>query len=491
MSRPTSCTVLALLLALLLPLVPRAAAQVPVGEYAARRERLAQRVDSGVVLAFGRRTPVNHWPPFYQNPHFRYLTGFLEPNASFILAKRGGRVQATLFVERADPRRALYEGDRATPAEAGRALALAVRHTDEFARVVDSLVATGLPILAVSDAQSAEFVRSDSLSFGRQFLRELRARVPQVEVREITPWVEQLRARKSPAELALIRTAADISSRAHAEAMRFIRPGMKESDIQAEMEATYRKLGADGPGYTSIVGAGGNSTILHWPASFREAKAGEVVLMDVAAYHDGYSADVTRTVPVNATYTVEQREVYQIVLEAQKAAERNIRPGTPYRVPNDSAYAVLTAGLTRLRLIESPTATFDPPPGLCPGRWANADGSCPQWYLYVYHGFMHGIGLDVHDPAQFSDLPRRTFEEGDAFTIEPGLYVRATVFEGLPDTPRNRALIAHARDAARRYRDTGVRIEDDYALVDGKLERLTLVPREPDEIEALRRRFVP
>lgn len=481
----------ALLAAATLAVTPQpGGAQIPVAEFAARREALAARIDSGVVLAFGRREPVNHWPPFYQNPNFRYLTGFLESNAAFIMVKRGGRVTSTLFVEKTNPRVALYLGDRKSPQAIASDLGLTARFTDELPRVADSLAKTGLPFHWISDAQSSEFEGRDTLSFGRNFVADLEASHPARKAADITRIVEQLRAKKSPAELALIEKAAEISSRAHEDVMRTIRPGMKESEIQAIMEASYRKLGADGPGYTSIVGAGGNSTVLHWPASFREAKAGEVVLMDVAAYYDGYSADITRTLPVDATYTPEARDIYQIVLEAQKASERQMRPGMPRNTPTDSAYVVLKAGLTTLKLIESPTASFDPPPGLCPGTWANPDGSCPQWYLYVYHGFTHGIGLDVHDPSQFSNVTPNQFQNGDAFTIEPGIYVREGVFKDLPDTPRNRALISHARPAALKYRNVGVRIEDDYIISGGKLKRITTAPREIDEIESLRKKAI-
>lgn len=465
-------------------------AQIPASEYAARRDSLASRVERGVVLVFGRREPVNHWPPFYQNPHFRYFTGFLESNAAFLLVRDGGRTSATLFIEQPNARAALYLGDRKTPGEVSAQLGVTARFGDELPQVVDSLARRGLPFFTITDAQSNEFVGRDSLSFGRTFVAELKRRHPRIAVRDATPIADQLRGRKSDAELALITKAAEISSKAHEEVMRTIRPGMKESEIQAVMEATYRKLGADGPGYTSIVGAGGNSTILHWPASFREARAGEVVLMDVAAYYDGYSADITRTIPVDGTYSPEARDIYQVVLEAQKAAERQIRDGTPRALPTDSAYVVLKAGLTRLGLVESPTATFDPPEGLCPGTWANADGTCPQWYLYVYHGFIHGIGLDVHDPSQFGNVPPHQFREGDAFTIEPGIYVREHVFRDLPDTPRNRALIRHAGETARRHRNVGVRIEDNYVITGGKLVRISSAPREIEEIEALRRRAV-
>ena len=479
-------TLFGLLLVCAAPLV----AQVPASEYAARRDALAARIDSGVVLAFGRREPVNHWPPFYQNPNFRYLTGFLESNAAFLLVKRAGHVTSILFVEKPNPRAALYLGDRKTPAQVASDLGLGARFTDDFQQVADSLASAGLPFHVVTDAQSGEYVARDTLSFGRAFAAAFMQRHPRTPVLDLSTQVDQMRAKKSEAELAIITKAAEISAKAHEEVMRTVRPGMRESEIQALMEAAYRRLGADGPGYTSIVGTGGNSTILHWPASFRESKPGDVVLMDVAAYYDGYSADVTRTIPIDGTYTSEARTVYQIVLDAQKAAERQIRPGVARNVPTDSAYVVLKAGLTRLGLIDSPTAVFDPPPGLCPGAWANADGTCPQWYLYVYHGFMHGIGLDVHDPAQFSNVAPGEFQNGDAFTIEPGLYVREGVFTGLPDTPRNRALIRRSQAIALKYRNVGVRIEDDYVLSGNVLKRISLAPREIEEIEALRKKAV-
>lgn len=466
-------------------------AQITTAEYAARRAALAARIDSGVVLAFGRREPINHWPPFYQNPHFRYLTGFLESNAAFVMVKRAGQATSTLFIEKPNARTALYLGDRKSLEHVGAELGLSSRYTDDLGKVTDSLAHTKLPFYVITDAQSAEFIARDSLSYQMAFIAAFRQKHAGVKLVNATPIVDQLRAKKSEGELALITKAADVSARAHEEIMRVIRPGMKESEIQAVMEATYRKLGADGPGYTSIVGTGGNSTILHWPASFREAKAGEVVLMDVAAYYDGYSADITRTVPVDGAYTEEAKDIYRIVLEAQKAAERQIKAGTPRPVPTDSAYVVLKEGLVRLGLIQSPTASFDPPFGLCPGAWANPDGTCPQWYLYVYHGFIHGIGLDVHDPSQFAQVAPHQFQDGDAFTIEPGIYVRESVFRDLPDTPRNRALIAHAKDAAARYKNVGVRIEDDYLIRDGKLVRLsTYAPREIHEIEALRKKAV-
>jgi Xaa-Pro aminopeptidase len=466
------------------------AAQIPVSEYADRRAALAERVDQGVVIAFGGREPVRHWPPFYQLPAFRYLTGFLQSDAAFVMVRSGGRTTETLFVARPDARSALYNGERLTLADVTTMLGLTARYSDEMSAYVDSVMKEGLPVYSVADFQANEFSTNDSLTAGRVFTRKLAARYPEVRVTEINNWVDQLRARKSEAEIELLTKAAEISSRAHVEAMRAIRPGMRENEIQAVMEAAYRRLGADSPGYSSIVGSGPNSTVLHHPAGTRAAQAGEVVLMDVAAYYQGYSADITRTVPVDSKFSPEMRDIYSIVLEAQKAAEGVIVPGVPRNVPTDAAYAVLLAGLEELGLIESAEATFDPPPGLCPGRWANEDGSCPQWYLYVYHGFLHGIGLDVHDPSQYANVSPNQYEPGDVFTIEPGIYVREGVFEGLPDTPRNRAMTERLRGAAERYRNVGVRIEDDYVLTPDGLVRISDAPREIKEIEALRARVI-
>ena len=339
------------------------AGQIPIGEYAARRAALASRIGDGVVVAFGGREPVRHWPPFYQLPAFRYLTGFLESDAAFVLATRGEKVMSTLFLARPDARTALFNGERVTAEGVSQNLGLSARYADELPAFVDSLLATGLPLYSVADFQSNEYSTSDSLTAGRAFVRRVQARRPGLRAREINQLVDELRAKKSEAEVSLLRTAVEISSRAHEAAMRAIRPGIRENEIQAVMEAEYRKLGADSPGYSSIVGSGPNSTVLHYPAGTREAMSGEVVLMDVSAYYDGYTADITRTVSVDPTFSPEQRDVYEIVLEAQKAAEAEIRPGVYGRVPTAAANAVLWAGLERLGLIESADATFDPPPG--------------------------------------------------------------------------------------------------------------------------------
>jgi Xaa-Pro aminopeptidase len=208
---------------------------------------------------------------------------------------------------------------------------------------------------------------------------------------------------------------------------------------------------------------------------------GDVVVMDIGASYDGYAADVTRTVPVNGRYTPEQRAIYQLVRDAQAAAERGVRPGASAVASTDSAVAVRLRGLARLGLIESPEATFDPP---WPADCARDARACRQGQLFMIHGISHGIGLETHDPAQFY-YGERTFQPGDAFTIEPGLYISERLLDILPDTPRNRAFAAKVRAAVRKYEGVGVRIEDDYIVTERGSEWISRAPREIDEIERL------
>jgi Xaa-Pro aminopeptidase len=198
--------------------------------------------------------------------------------------------------------------------------------------------------------------------------------------------------------------------------------------------------------------------------------------MDVGASYKGYAADVTRTIPAAGVFSPEQRAIYQIVREAQAAAERQAKLGAAAHLMSDSATAVLARGLAGLGLIESPGASYDCEFG---GRTAR----CPQYELYYMHGLGHGIGLEVHDPDQYYFT--ETIAVGSAFTIEPGIYVRSDVLDVLPPTLRNREMAAKLRVAVNRYRDIGVRIEDDYVATPAGVEWISHAPRELAEIEAI------
>jgi Xaa-Pro aminopeptidase len=456
------------------------AAQIPEREYAARRDSLAKRVDSGVVIAFGGRTPVSDFGPFHQLPAFHYLTNFDEPDAAFVMVVRHGAGSTTLFITPAEPRSAFYYGWRPDSAAVRRLHALTARSFTALASVADSLAATGLPFYTLNDFEDADFARADSLTRGRAFVRSIAERHSGLVVKDAHPLVDQLRAKKSTAEIALLKRAAEISSEGHRAAMLAPVP-QHEYELQAVLEYNFTRLGGTRPAYGSIVGSGQNGTQLHYMKDRGVTKPGDVVVMDAATEYEGYAADITRTIPVSGTFTPEQRKIYQLVRDAQAAAERNAKPGRSAAAAQDSSVAIRARGLAALGLIQSEDATFDPP-------WqANCDrtpAACKQSNFWMIHGISHGLGLAVHDPAQFS-YGDHVYKPGDVFTIEPGIYVSARMLDALPDTPKNRAFIAKVKPVVARYENTGVRIEDDYLITETGLERLSSAPREIAEIEAL------
>ena len=454
-------------------------AQVSPAEYQHRRAALLARLPDGVVLALGGHEPVEDYLSFYQTPDFNYLTGVLEPDAVLVMVKRGGAVASTIFVQPRDPAREVWTGARLGVDGVRQRTGLAGREIADLGAVLDSLAGTGLPLFAIGDFPREEPGSAlDNLTRDQQFLMHFRQRHPGLAVTVASGRVEQLRGTKSAAELALIRKSAEITAAAQREAMRALKAGMYEYELQALIEYTFRRNGADRPSFATIVGSGPNATTLHYNLDDRRIEVNDIVVMDIGASYAGYAADVTRSIPASGIYSPEQRAVYQIVRDAQAAAERQARPGAEARLMSDSATAVLAAGLARLGLIDSPGATYD-----CgtDGRL----GVCPQYMLYYMHGLGHGIGLEVHDPEQYYWSQR--LAPGSAFTIEPGIYVRADVLDVLPDTPGNRTLAARLRPAVQRYRNIGIRIEDDYLVTAQGVEWISRAPRELAEIEAAMR----
>ncbi|MHB1311786.1 MAG: aminopeptidase P N-terminal domain-containing protein [Gemmatimonadaceae bacterium] len=454
-------------------------AQITQPEYQSRRAALSRSLPGdGVLLVLGAPEPRENFQNFWQAENFRYLTGFLEPDAALVIVRRDGVERSLLFVEPKDPAQEVWTGERLGVNGVRTQLGMDGRNAGTLRAVLDSLLAPGTALYTVGDFSSGGGADVPGSVKPRtaddQFIDALKSRHRDVKVADVNMNVMRLRARKSPAELALIRTAAQVSAVAHREVLRAIKPGMAEFEIQALAEYTFRRNGADGPSYGSIVGSGPNSTTLHYNKDDRFMHDGEVLNMDMAAYYGGYSADITRTVPVNGKFSAAQRDIYSIVQAAQAAAERQVRPGVRFAQLNDSALTVLKSGLARVGLIESPDATYDCGAG---GRTAR----CPQYRLYYMHGLGHPIGLDVHDVDVSTFGP---LEPGSVFTIEPGIYVRANTVDLVPDSPANAAFKAKIAAAVKRYASIGVRIEDDYEVTATGVNRLTAAaPRDMDEIE--------
>ncbi len=455
-------------------------AQIPASEYAARRDSLAARIKDGVVVAIGGRTPTTDFGPFYQLAGFHYLTNFDEPDAAFVMVAHGGKATSTMFVVPTGARSAFYYGHRPDSAAVVRDWKMNARAGSALDKYVDSLAANNPTIYFLADFGDADFAFQDSLTRGRSFMKSIATRHPQAEIKDGHAIVDDLRARKSPAELALLRKAADISSQGHREAMMVSQP-TKEYELQAALEYAFMRLGGARPSYGSIVGGGVHGTQLHYMRDRGDVRPGDIVVMDAATEYEGYAADITRTIPVSGKYTEAQKDIYRLVLDAQKAAERNSKPGMLASAAVDSSFVIRAKGLAALGLIESEHAQLDMP-------WnANCSADprgCEQATFWTIHGISHGIGLAVHDPAQFYGGDKK-FKEGDAFTIEPGIYISSSMLDALPDTPKNRAFIAKVKPMVQKYENTGVRIEDDYVVTANGTERITTAPREIEEIEAL------
>jgi Xaa-Pro aminopeptidase len=446
------------------------AAQIPDSEYAARRAALAQRIGNGVVVALGAPEPEEDFISFNQSSNFRYLTNFNEPNAALVMVVKNGAIVGAplLFVEPSDPAREVWTGHRLGIPGVRTTLGMEGRDFATLKTVVDSVMsASGATVLY----SIGNFGEEGSLTRDDQIIRSFAA--GGTAFKSANNEVANLRRVKTAAELDLIRRAVNISVAAQREAMRYIEPGMNEFEVQALIEYTFRRNGADRPSFSTIVGSGPNSTTLHYNADDRFIEANDVIVMDIGASYRGYAADVTRTVPSSGTFSPAQRDIYLAVRAAQKAGEEAAKVNGPAGALSAAANASLDSSLTRLGLIEGVGATYD-----CGER------QCTQRSLYYMHGLGHGIGLDVHDPgaATGGNAP---LVPGSAFTIEPGIYVRGNLLDIIPNTQKNQAMIAKIRPAVQKYANIGVRIEDDYIVTPNSVEWISRAPRELNEVEAI------
>jgi Xaa-Pro aminopeptidase len=292
----------------------------------------------------------------------------------------------------------------------------------------------------------------------------LRDRYAGFQTIDAMPLLTDLRLVKTSYELELLRKAAAISVDAQLAGMRAAHPGAYEYEVKAAIEAVQRGRGAVSWAYPSIVGSGPNATILHYPEGDRQMQAGDLLLVDAACNYAYMSPDITRTYPVSGRFSAVQKDLYRIALQAQDEAAAEARVGSSLAAIHNRAAAVIKAGLLKLGLITDTTGE--------------------QYRMWFTHGTSHFIGIDVHDVGERT----RPLQAGMTFTIEPGIYIRQSVIDGLPRTPENLALIEKIQPAVRKYADLGVRVEDSFLLLDSGAVRLTgAVPRTIEEIEAFLR----
>jgi Xaa-Pro aminopeptidase len=391
---------------------------------------------------------------FRQDSDFYYLTGFDEPEAVAVITP-SRQHKYTLFVRPRDPEREIWDGRRAgiegavKDFSADQALPVS-----EFPLKLEEIL---------DGAEKLYFRLGNDATLDDLIIREI-ARMRAFNRKPIHPpttiidpatIVHEMRVIKSAEEVELMQRAADIAAEAHCEAMKAVKPGMKEYQVEALIEQIFRRSGANAPAYTSIVGAGPNATVLHYINNDGDLRDGELLLVDAGAEYQGYASDITRTFPINGKFSRAQREIYELVLEAQMSCVEMVRPGVTHDQLKNHSVEILTVGMVKLGLLEGEPAELI------------RQEKYKQFYM---HGLGHMLGIDVHDVGRYYyEKESRALEPGVVMTVEPGIYIS-------PNT----------KDIPEQYLGIGVRIEDDVLCTSNGPRVLTnKVPKDPGEIEAL------
>jgi len=420
------------------------------GRRAAFREKMPQR---SVAMFFAspqkvRNNDVNYI--YAPNKNLYYLTGLEEPNALLLLFKQpvtllGKTGTEFIFVQPRNPQREMWTGKILGPTGVMQKYQMEnVFTTDQFSGRLLDFAQLDTIITSFRTEQilfkypgRGDLLANMAASLDSALLQAGKIPMPS----PATAILHQLRGIKQPEEIALMEKVINMSVEGHNRVIRTIRPGMHEYDAQALMEYEFKSRGSEYVGYPSINGSGANSCILHYETNQRTLQDGDLLLNDCGAEYHGYSADVTRTIPVNGKFSPEQKIIYELVLAAQDAAFALCKPGNQFSDPHNAALKVITAGLKDLGIIQSDN----------------------QARIYFPHGTSHHLGLDVHDMGS-----RSTLQPGMIFTVEPGIYI-----------PPN-------SNCDKKWWSIGVRIEDDLLITNDGYSNLSAgAPRSVEEIEKM------
>lgn len=393
--------------------------------------------------------------PYRPSSDIVYLSGFEEPATVLVFAPGHDDGSFVMFVQPHHPEKELWDGARAGCDGAVSVFGADVAHPiDDIEEILPRYL---------ENRHTLHYTFGDDEAFDRKvgrWMNKLRYRrgappaAPHL-IADTRDVVHEMRVRKTPDELEMMRVAARISSEAHVLAMRTARPGLHEYELQAAMEHHFLRNGANFPAYTSIVGAGHNATVLHYVANRDRLEDDDVLLIDAGCEYDFYAADITRTFPVSGKFTPEERDAYQVVLDAQKAAIEDVSRNVRYNELQERTARRLTAGLIDLGIL---TGSLD----------ENVESEA--YKAFYPHRVGHWLGMDVHDVGSYYDHTGnwRELEPGMVVTVEPGLYfgLDADVPEG--------------------FRGLGIRIEDDVVVTEDGRENLTAsCPKEIADIEAI------
>ena len=408
------------------------------GVYAARRKAVldVMGANSLMVLYSGESVPasMDEGYPFEANHHFFYLTGLRRENMALVMSTSSAEPKTILLIEEPVPAMERWTGRRVTKEEAQEISGIGdVRYIDSLPGVISRFMTREWVESAWFDCYRDAM--GDVDSYNMQKAKAFAKAYPTVTLRNAHPVIAKLRMRKDESELACMQEAIDLTGRALHHVLTRLAPGQMEYQAQAEFEYAIRYGGAEGTAFATIAGSGLNGCMLHYGTNHCRMEDGSLLLMDLGAKVRGYCADITRTYPVNGRYTQRQKEIYDIVLAANRAVAKAARPGMTLAQLNDICKQTLAEGLIRIGKMESAEDI---------GR-------------YYMHGVSHHLGIDTHDATGSDALE---LAPGMVITDEPGLYIDEEAI--------------------------GIRIEDDLLITeDGCTVLSEAIPRTTEEIEAI------
>lgn len=431
-------------------------------EYRQRRQQVAAKLGSGTLILRSAPAAVMHNDveyPFRQDSDFYYLTGFDEEQAVAVFAPHHPEHQFILFVQKKDLEKETWTGYRiGVEAAQERFEADAVYPIDELDEKLPQYL---------EKADRLFYRLGRDLEFNAKLLaiwQRLLATYPKrgtgpISLEDSRFILQSLRVVKSASEIAMMRRAVAIAAEAHARAREIARPGRYEYEVQAEIEYVFRKGGAIGPAYPSIVASGENACVLHYVENSRQLERGDLLLIDAGCCYEYYNSDITRTFPIGSKFTTEQQTLYELVLAAQAAAIAAVAPENTFDAVHNAAVGVLVDGLLDLGLLAGDREEIIKE---------------EKYKPFYMHKTSHWLGLDVHDagPYRIAEDRWQALQSGQVLTVEPGLYISpyAQPVEGQPEIPA-------------RWRGIGIRIEDDVLVTASGCEVLTAAV--PKSVEAM------
>ncbi|MGB8956174.1 MAG: aminopeptidase P family protein [Tumebacillaceae bacterium] len=401
-----------------------------------RQKLSAGLPDASITLLFAG-TPVHRSADqnyeFTPNRNFYYMTGISKPHIILMITKMGEKVEETLFIQKADPVMEKWEG-KTLDAEGAKSLSgvANIAYLDDFVTRIGrmNLIADYKTVCLDMERRSPTAPLTAALAFAK----EVQDKYPHLKIENVYHNIDAMRRFKAEEEIADMRRAIEITNKGIQNMMKNARPGITENELEAHFDFTLKVEGAKEHAFHSIVAGGQNATILHYEDNNQVVEDGALVLIDLGAAYGHYSADISRTFPINGKFTERQKEVYNLVLQAELEVIKNIKPGVPAARLNEIAKEVLAAGCKKLGLITEDSELIN----------------------FYYHGVSHYLGLDTHDVGAFRE---ETLQPGMVVTVEPGLYIEGEAI--------------------------GIRIEDDVLVTEDGCEVLSKdIIKTVEEIEA-------